>query len=62
MTLSAFSQAPAIDAIESEEVFVAIMHSGVTLAPLIGQLLASEMLKTSKNSLLEPFRPSRFVN
>ena len=43
-------------------VFVAVMHSGVTLAPLIGQLLASEMLKNSKSPLLGSFRPSRFVN
>ena len=43
-------------------VFVAVMHSGVTLAPLIGQLLASEMLKSLKSPLLETFRPSRFVN
>ena len=43
-------------------VFVAVMHSGVTLAPLIGRLLASEMLKNSKNPLLDSFRPSRFVN
>ncbi len=41
-------------------VFVAVMHSGVTLAPLIGQLLASEMLETSKSPLLESFRPNRF--
>ena len=43
-------------------VFVAVMHSGVTLAPLIGQLLASEMLETSKSPLLESFRPNRFLN
>ncbi len=43
-------------------VFVAVMHSGVTLAPLIGQLLASEMLETSKSPLLEAFRPNRFLN
>ena len=40
--------------------FVAVMHSGVTLAPLIGQLLASEMLQMSESSLLVPFRPNRF--
>ena len=40
---------PVVGNIEGHKgVFVAIMHSGVTLAPLIGQLLASEMLKTSK--------------
>jgi len=42
--------------------FVAVMHSGVTLAPLIGQLLATEMLETSKSPLLEAFRPSRFAS
>ena len=47
---------------EYKGVFVAVMHSGVTLAPLIGQLLASEMLTTTKNPLLESFRPGRFVN
>ena len=54
---------PVVGEIEGHKgVFVAVMHSGVTLAPLIGQLLASEMLKTSESPLLEPFRPSRFVN
>ena len=54
---------PVVGQIEGHRgVFVAVMHSGVTLGPLIGQLLASEMLKTSKSPLLEPFRPSRFVN
>ena len=43
-----------------EGLFVAVMHSGVTLAPLIGQLLASEMLQMSESSLLVPFRPNRF--
>tara|TARA_B100001057_G_scaffold195185_2_gene195976 strand:+ start:1047 stop:2129 length:1083 start_codon:yes stop_codon:yes gene_type:complete len=43
-------------------VFVAVMHSGVTLAPLIGQLLALEMLQISESPLLNSFRPSRFVN
>ena len=53
---------PVVGNIEGHKgVFVAVMR-GVTLAPLIGQLLASEMLKTSKSPLLEPFRPSRFMN
>jgi glycine/D-amino acid oxidase-like deaminating enzyme len=43
-------------------VFVAVMHSGVTLAPLIGKLLALEMLQISESPLLNSFRPSRFVN
>ena len=41
--------------------FIAVMHSGVTLAPLIGQLLASEMLQLTKSPLLKSFRPSRFA-
>ena len=54
---------PVVGNIEAHKgVFVAVMHSGVTLAPLIGQLLASEMLKSLKSPLLETFRPSRFVN
>jgi glycine/D-amino acid oxidase-like deaminating enzyme len=43
-------------------VFVAVMHSGVTLAPLIGQLLASEMFQISESALLKSFRPNRFKN
>ena len=54
---------PVVGNIEGHKgVFVAVMHSGVTLAPLIGKLLASEMLKNSKSPLLESFRPSRFMN
>ena len=41
--------------------FIAVMHSGVTLAPLIGQLLASEMLQLTKCPLLKAFRPNRFA-
>ena len=53
---------PVVGNIEGNKgVFIAVMHSGVTLAPLIGRLLASEMLQTSKSPLLEPFRPSRFI-
>jgi glycine/D-amino acid oxidase-like deaminating enzyme len=41
--------------------FIAVMHSGVTLAPLIGQLLASEMLQSTESPLLKSFKPSRFA-
>ena len=40
--------------------YVAAMHSGVTLAPLIGQLAALEILDGARVSSLEPYRPSRF--
>jgi len=36
------------------------MHSGVTLAPIIGHLVAEELLTEQPNPLLEPYRPSRF--
>ena len=53
---------PVIGEVEGYKgVYVAVMHSGVTLAPLVGQLLASEMLKTSQSPLLEEFRPNRFT-
>ncbi len=42
--------------------YVAAMHSGVTLAPLIGQLAALEILDDARVSLLEPYRPSRFID
>jgi glycine/D-amino acid oxidase-like deaminating enzyme len=41
--------------------YIAAMHSGVTLAPLIGQLAALEILDQAQVSLLEHYRPDRFV-
>ncbi|MFC7328298.1 NAD(P)/FAD-dependent oxidoreductase [Marinactinospora rubrisoli] len=35
-------------------------HSGVTLAPLLGRLLAEEILTGAHNPLTAPFRPDRF--
>ena len=40
--------------------YVAAMHSGVTLAPLIGQYAALEILDGARVSSLDPYRPSRF--
>jgi glycine/D-amino acid oxidase-like deaminating enzyme len=42
-------------------VFVAVMHSGVTLGPLIGQLLANEILQGRSSPLMSSFRASRFA-
>jgi glycine/D-amino acid oxidase-like deaminating enzyme len=42
--------------------YIAAMHSGVTLAPLIGQLAALEILDDARVSLLEPYRPARFMD
>jgi len=40
--------------------YVAATHSGVTLAPLIGQLAASEILDCVSSPALQPYRPDRF--
>ncbi len=39
---------------------LAVMHSGVTLAPAVGQFLARELLGAGEEPLLAPFRPARF--
>ena len=41
-------------------VYVAVMHSGVTLAPGVAELVAGEVLDGSEADLLAPFRPDRF--
>jgi glycine/D-amino acid oxidase-like deaminating enzyme len=40
-------------------VYVAITHSGVTLAPIIGELVARELLEDVALAELEPYRPTR---
>jgi glycine/D-amino acid oxidase-like deaminating enzyme len=40
---------------------LAVMHSGVTLAPLIGRLLAVEILDGREVGLLAPYRPERVL-
>ena len=42
------------------DVYLAVMHSGVTLAPLIGRLAAQEILDDVRVELLEPYRLERF--
>lgn len=41
------------------DVYITVMHSGVTLAPIVGQLSALELLGDTLGDKLEPFRPSR---
>ncbi len=41
--------------------YVAAMHSGITLAPAVGRFAAMEILDGVDVSLLEPFRPGRFT-
>jgi glycine/D-amino acid oxidase-like deaminating enzyme len=39
-------------------VYSATMHSGITLGPMIGQLVAAEVMGT-RQAILAPFRPDR---
>ena len=41
--------------------YVAAMHSGMTLAPVIGEFASLEILDQANVDLLEPFRPERFA-
>jgi glycine/D-amino acid oxidase-like deaminating enzyme len=36
-------------------------HSGITLGPLLGRLMADEILRDKPSSMLAPFRPERFL-
>ena len=41
------------------DVYLAVMHSGVTLAPIVGQLAAHELTEGDAVARLEEFRPGR---
>ena len=41
------------------DVYLAVMHSGVTLAPLVGELAAREILHEERLARLATFRPER---
>jgi glycine/D-amino acid oxidase-like deaminating enzyme len=41
--------------------YEAVTHSGITLAVIVGRLLAREILDGTVDTLLEPYRPGRFV-
>lgn len=43
------------------DVHVAVMHSGVTLAPIIGRYVTHEVLSGSRLDVLAPFRSERFA-
>lgn len=45
----------------SPRVYLASMHSGVTLAPIMGHLAAMEILDGARVSLLDDFRVERFL-
>jgi glycine/D-amino acid oxidase-like deaminating enzyme len=44
-----------------DPLYVAVSHSGVTLAPVLGRLIAGEVATQTSDGLLAPFRPARFA-
>jgi hypothetical protein len=40
---------------------LAVTHSGVTVAPVLGRLVAREVADGEPDGLLAPFRPGRFA-
>jgi glycine/D-amino acid oxidase-like deaminating enzyme len=44
-----------------EGLYLAVSHSGVTLAPALGRLVAGEVAEETADGLLAPFRPGRFA-
>ena len=49
-------------AAEAPNLYVALTHSGVTLAPLLSQLAAQEICeRTPADAVLAPYRPQRFA-
>jgi glycine/D-amino acid oxidase-like deaminating enzyme len=43
------------------DVYVAVTHSGVTLAPILGRCVTQEVMTGSRVEALAPFRPERFA-
>jgi hypothetical protein len=41
--------------------YIAATHSGVTLAPVIGQFVSLEVLDRISVDVLQPYRPARFA-
>ncbi len=44
---------------ETPDLYVAVMHSGITLAPLVGVLAARELASGERDPLLAPYDPDR---
>ena len=42
--------------------YIALMHSGVTLAPLVGELATPEIVDGARVEMLAPYRPERFIS
>lgn len=53
---------PVVGPAGPDGLYIATMHSGVTLAPLIGELVAQELTNGGQADLLAPYRPQRFAS
>lgn len=45
----------------SQDVYIAVMHSGVTLAPIMGRMISREIIDDVSVESLDPYRPERFA-
>lgn len=45
-----------------KNLYLAVTHSGITLAPAIGSFAAKEILSGDRHTLLQPFQPDRFYD
>ena len=45
--------------VDDDNLYYAVTHSGVTLSPLLGELVAMELIDNVHCHLLDSFRPSR---
>ena len=43
----------------NSSIYIAVMHSGVTLAPIMGRYIAREILSDQPIAELSPYRPGR---
>ena len=44
-----------------KNIYIATMHSGITLGPIVGKLVAKELTQNKELSILDSFRPGRFL-
>ena len=43
-----------------DNLYIALMHSGVTLAPLVGEMVTLEIVDDVRVDWFAPYRPKRF--
>ena len=51
---------PVIGRFKNKSIYVAVMHSGISLAAIVGNLVTQEIVDEVDSLLLNDFRPSRF--